>query len=304
MPPRGELTALEKTILEAFRSGGPDPLEASSDGWVAWGLRTVLEASRMLRAGRRAMSADSIELKADGSPATRVEHEVEAMLRERLSTFEPEAVVVGEETGGELAARGWTVAVDPVDGTWAFLNGMETYASTLAVLEDGRPVVGFVANPTTGHVAYSGPGVPARLLKISTFGEPDASGKLPYERELDGPVLVNVHPGRGGGAVVAALYDAWGRDTIRMVRSAGGSPAWAVVEAARGRFVYVNLWSRRAAEPFDLAAPNLVLRGAGGEMCDLDGHAVDVLTHAAPFVAAVRRDRLERVSAIVRAALR
>ncbi len=256
----------------------------------------------MLREGRRSTPADGIVLKPDGSPVTRIEHEVEAMLRDRLSNFRPDAVVVGEETGGELAARGCTVAVDPVDGTWAFLNGVETYASTLAIFEDGRPVIGFVANPTTGHVAYAGPSTPARLLKVSAFGEADVSEPLPFEREVDGPILVNLHPGRGGAAVVAALYDAWGRDVIRMVRSPGGSPAWAIVEAARGRFVYVNLWSRRAAEPFDLAAPALVLRGAGGEIRDLAGTTVDVLAHAGPFLAGVRRGPVDRVAAIVRAA--
>ena len=47
------------------------------------------------------------------------------------------------------------------------------------------------------------------------------------------------------------------------------------MEAARGHFVYANLWSKRAAEAFDLAAAVLIVRQAGGDACDLDGEPID-----------------------------
>ena len=80
------------------------------------------------------------------------------------------------------------------------------------------------------------------------FGEPDEAYALRVPVSQDSPILVNVHPNRNAHSVVDTLYRAWERGDIAMVRSPGGSPAWALVEAARGHFVYANLWSKRAAQ--------------------------------------------------------
>ena len=80
--------------------------------------------------------------KDDGSPATRLEADIESLQPRRVGKFEPCAVVVGEETGGVLSSSGIEIAIDPVDGTWAFLSGTETYTTTLAVFRDGAPVLG------------------------------------------------------------------------------------------------------------------------------------------------------------------
>jgi fructose-1,6-bisphosphatase/inositol monophosphatase family enzyme len=83
------------------------------------------------------------------------------------------------------------------------------------------------------------------------------------------------------------------------VRSCGGSPAWGLLEAARGHYVYVNAWAVRPAEPFELAAGVLLVRGAGGEVTDLGGAAIDLVRHAGPWLAAVDAEQRARVAAIV-----
>jgi fructose-1,6-bisphosphatase/inositol monophosphatase family enzyme len=85
-----------------------------------------------------------------------------------------------------------------------------------------------------------------------------------------------------------------------MVRSPGGSPAWALLEAAKGSFVYVNLWSNRPAAAFDLAAACLLVRGSGGDVVDLDGKPINSVSHAGPFVAAVDADSRRIVTSFVR----
>ncbi|NIQ53865.1 MAG: histidinol-phosphatase, partial [Gemmatimonadetes bacterium] len=82
--------------------------------------------------------------KSDGTPTTPLERAVEERIRARLGAFMPGTALVGEETGGEMLVPGTTVAVDPVDGTWAFLNGTEQFSSTLAVFRDGAPFLGLV----------------------------------------------------------------------------------------------------------------------------------------------------------------
>ncbi len=88
-----------------------------------------------------------------------------------------------------------------------------------------------------------------------------------------------------------------------MVKLPGGSPLWAMLEAAKGSFVYVNLWSRRAAHPYDLAAGIMLVRGAGGEVIDLAGTAIETTNHKGPFIAGLDRDARRKVAAIVRKGL-
>jgi fructose-1,6-bisphosphatase/inositol monophosphatase family enzyme len=297
-----ELTAVERETLDAFRRGDPTEPRGDDDAkWVGFGLRCLLEAGRVLRAHATAFDG-RVDLKADGSPATRLEHAVERDVRERLRRFEPAATFLGEETGGALRDSGFAVAVDPVDGTWGFLSETATWACVIAVLRDGQPFAGFLANPATGELAYALHGGDARLLRLAAFGEPPSAHVLPTQRRPEQKLLVCLHPSRQTEALQAALHDAWARGELAVVRSPGGSPAWGLVEAARGHHVYLNAWSGSRAQPFDLVAGALLLRGAGGEITDADGRAIDALSHAGPWIAAVDAERRARVAEIVRGA--
>jgi fructose-1,6-bisphosphatase/inositol monophosphatase family enzyme len=244
-----------------------------------------------------------VNLKSDGSPVTELDREVEAMVRGALATFHPAAAVVGEEGGGELPNTGLAVAIDPVDGTWAYVSGTGTAATTLAVFKDGVPFLGVIANPSTGEVGYSGREGEARLIRLAVFGEADAAYQLPLAGADPSKVLVNVQPSRKAQPIINSLYAQWSRRRIRAVRSPGGSPAWALLEVAKGRFCYVNLWSDRPAAPFDLAAGLLLVRAAGGEVVGLDGEPIDPVRHAGPFVAGVQATARSALLDIVRGAM-
>jgi fructose-1,6-bisphosphatase/inositol monophosphatase family enzyme len=283
------LNAVEREALEILREGlEPTPLARSDDparAWALFGLHIGLRASAVVRLGEVGLAESDVETKADGSPATRLDHDIETMVREALQDFAPGTALVGEETGGELPPRGTCLAIDPVDGTWAYIGGTSSYSVTIALVEDGVGTLGVVAAPAAGRITYATEGC-ARVLQLSAFGEPDAAHDLPVSDTLD-PILVNLHPGRTARATADALYAAWDANTLRMVRSPGGSPSLALAEAAAGRFVYVNLWTSRPAEPFDLVAGALIVRAAGGDVVDLAGRPVEAMTHAGPFVAAI-----------------
>jgi fructose-1,6-bisphosphatase/inositol monophosphatase family enzyme len=295
------LTDLERACIAAFREGTPVALRTGDElgEWIAFGLSIILEAGRMLRAGQHDLEQHHVDHKADGSPTTVLEHEVELLLRARLADLDPAAYVVGEETGGDLPSSGIAVAIDPVDGTWAFLTSTGTYATTLSMFRDGVPFLGLVSNPTTGEIGYAAQDERSRMVVLSLFGEPDAGFALPFESVDVGKVLVNVHPNPSAGPLVDSLYTAWNDGGVQAVRSPGGSPCWALLQAAKGNFVYVNRWSKRPPEPYDLVAGVMLVRGAGGDVTDLHGLPIDPLTHTGPFVAAVSETAREKVLGIV-----
>jgi myo-inositol-1(or 4)-monophosphatase len=95
----------------------------------------------------------SFELKGDASPVSAADREVEAFLHTELCALDPGAAYIGEETARDpemvsrarQAERVWVV--DPIDGTAAFLNELDTFAICVGLLQGGRPHAGVVTLP-------------------------------------------------------------------------------------------------------------------------------------------------------------
>lgn len=274
------------------------PGSLNDDSWVQFGLQALLSVAGRIRL--LAEHAAVSKVKADGSPTTVLESEIEALVRRALKDFAPGASFLGEETGGSLEEAGWTVVLDPIDGTYAYLGHTETFASVMTIFEDGEPRIGLIASPLTGEVGYAVTGERSRLLRLDVFGEGHQGVDLPQAAGEASPVLVNVHPARHAGHALDTLMEGWREKRVRMVRAPGGSPSWALLGAARGHFTYVNLWEAAEAAPWDLAAGLLVVRGAGGEVVDLAGHPIDPVGHRGPFIAGVRREHRDRVRELLR----
>src|SRR5699024_8021378 len=99
----------------------------------------------------------------------------EELIRAQLSRTRPRDAVIGEEfpTTGN-STREWVI--DPIDGTKNFLRGVPAWATLIALLVDGEPVVGLVSAPAlqrrwwaaTGTGAWTGRSLSkARRLNVS-----------------------------------------------------------------------------------------------------------------------------------------
>ncbi|MEI9926833.1 MAG: 3'(2'),5'-bisphosphate nucleotidase CysQ [Sphingomonas sp.] len=92
--------------------------------------------------------------KAPGNPVCEVDLELDALLRERLSALIPEAGWLSEETVDNRdrleADRVWVV--DPIDGTRDYLRGRPGWAVSIALVENGEPLIGVLDAPARGEV--------------------------------------------------------------------------------------------------------------------------------------------------------
>ncbi|UJF25177.1 histidinol-phosphatase [Suttonella sp. R2A3] len=88
--------------------------------------------------------------KSDDSPVTIADRETEALLREHINERFPDHAIIGEEYGisGQSA---WQWVIDPIDGTRSFISGFPTYATLLALLHDGAPVLSIIDMPILGE---------------------------------------------------------------------------------------------------------------------------------------------------------
>lgn len=294
------LKPVEQIALHAFRnSQTPQRPATDQEAWILFGLMAALEAGKVLRASSIWSDTGDVEMKTDGTPLMTIEKSVESMVYGTLEGFGLEAATLGEELGGELPSKGHAVVVDPVDGTWAYLSDTGTAATTISVFRDGEPFLGVVGNHTAAEVGYALRGERARLLRLSCYGEADDAMPLPFGDVDSAKVLVNVHPARQAREFVGNLYSAWTEDRIHLVRSPAGSPAWGLLEAAKGHVTYVNLWGERPSEPWDLAAGVLVVRAAGGDVVGRDGKPINAVQHAGPFVAGVSAESRSIVASMI-----
>ncbi len=299
-----DLSPLEARCLTRLREARPFPPRdpTNPDAWLEFSVHAALSAALKARNLIHAVGIRA-KLKEDGSPATELERDMEDTVRRALAEFAPHAEMTGEESGGRMRSEGDSLAMDPIDGTWAFLTQTESYSVTISVFRDGVPMVCVVANPASGEVAYVAPIGRPRLIRLGLLNAPDGAVDLPFQAPDEKKILVHLQPSPGGGAISSAFQRAWEARTIQMVRSSGGSPAWALVEAAKGHFVYVNRWSRRPAEPWDLVGGVEIVRKAGGDVVNLEGSPIDTLSHSGPFVAGLSAKARTKVAEISRAAL-
>jgi 3'(2'), 5'-bisphosphate nucleotidase len=113
--------------------------------------------------------------KADRSPVTEADTAAEAVIVEALARLAPDIPVVAEEQcakdGVPAVAPARFFLVDPLDGTKEFIARNGEFTVNIALIEDGRPVLGVVYLPVP-DACYAGAGGKAER-RLGT-GAPEA----------------------------------------------------------------------------------------------------------------------------------
>jgi histidinol-phosphatase len=202
-----------------------------------------------------------VETKPDLTPVTDADRAAEELIRTQLRRTRTRDAVIGEEfppTGH--GARQWVV--DPIDGTKNFVRGVPVWATLIALLDGGTPVVGVVSAPalgrrwwaSTGTGAWTGRSLSsARRLRVSGVARlEDAS--LSYA-SLGGWADV------GRREQFLALTD-------RVWRSRAYGDFWSYMLVAEGA---VDVAAEPELSLYDMAALVPVVVEAGGRFTSLDG---------------------------------
>ena len=191
--------------------------------------------------------------KVPGHPVTEADLAVNDLLRARLMGARPAYGWLSEETpddGRRLSCRRVWV-VDPIDGTHAFLRRRDEFAVAVALVENGRPVAGAVANPATGELfdALRGGGARRNDRELAVGPGPP----LGTATVLGSGVMVQ----RMGGIMPGTRFRRVHSIAYRMSLIAAGTDDAAVAATT------LHDW--------DIAAAELVVREAGGVVSDRHG---------------------------------
>jgi len=210
-------------------------------------------------AGRLALGRASGEYKrwekAPGHPVCDVDLAVDAFLRERLAKLIPDAGWLSEETVDEPSRLGkrqvWIV--DPIDGTRDFLRGRSGWCVSVALVEDGSPIVGVLDAPARSEVwaAQKGEGATRNGVAISASQRAALSGaRMPIDAlpKVDRDLVAVAKPNSialricmvaAGEADLVATYK-WGHQWDLAAAALVASEAGAAVSDAVGRPLAFN----------------------------------------------------------------
>lgn len=118
----------------------------------------------------------SISKKANDDIVTKADLVANDILRAELMRAFPQDGWLSEETVDDKtrlnASRVWIV--DPIDGTREFASGIAEYAISVALVEQGKPILSAVFNPATNELFHAINGKGAFLNENRIFCEQDA----------------------------------------------------------------------------------------------------------------------------------
>lgn len=217
--------------------------------------------SLLLRAGELALRhferGVEVEEKPDRSPVTQADKEVEALIRESLLREFPDAEFFGEETGVHGDNPALRFILDPIDGTRAFVRKLPTWSILLGVEVEGEAVAGLAYMPAREELFLA-----ARDQGATCNGRPLRVSRV---EKLDDAMVSH-------GALqqfqAAGIMDALGRLAEATDSARGFADFEGYRQVLLGR---VDAMIDPDVKPYDICAPAVLVREAGGRFSSLEG---------------------------------
>ncbi|HVR81356.1 MAG TPA: inositol monophosphatase family protein [Luteimonas sp.] len=195
--------------------------------------------------------------------ASDVDSLAEVEIIKELRRAHPDYAILGEEGGMQNAGRGggrFTFVIDPLDGTSNYLHGFPHWCVSIALVENGEPIHGVVFDPLRNELFTASRGGGAQLNERRI--------RVSERKDLTGAMLITGFPPRErarAGAQLECLRELL-RDAEDVRRT--GSAALDLAYVACGR---ADGYFEAGVQPWDIAAGVLLVREAGGRVCDYRG---------------------------------
>ena len=223
--------------------------------------------------------------------ASDVDEQAEKTVIKELRKAYPDAAFLGEE-GGAQGKGNAVFVIDPLDGTSNFLHGFPHWCVSIALVENGEPQHGVIFDPLRNELFTASRGSGAVLN--------DKRIRVSERKDLPGSLLITGFPPRERERAPAHLECV--RELLRSAEDIRrtGSAALDLAYVACGRS---DGYFEAGVKPWDIAAGVLLVREAGGRVCDFRGAATGPMdsrgVHGRHLVAGNQKLSAELQKAIV-----
>ncbi len=192
----------------------------------------------------------------------------EAMITRGLQIAFPNAVIVGEEAAEKgpdyrkkLDQAELAFLIDPIDGTWNFVQGLPLFGTMIAACRFGRPVFGMVYDPLGRDLIWADIESPtAWVPRVGTARKQFTRTKTPLN-DMIGFIDANVPPSTEKQVTFKAAAELGSVSSLRC-------SAHHYRLLAQGS---VDFYLAAKLSPWDHAAGVILCKQAGGHAAMLDG---------------------------------
>lgn len=234
-------------------------------------LEHLAAAARAVTLGAPVPEAENKQQGGAFDPVTELDRQAEQVLRAAIEQRFPDDGIEGEEFGvvRSEASRRWLL--DPIDGTRALICGLPSWATLVALVDDGQPTHSMIDCPPLGELHLASPngawmnGTVLRTSGCSVLAQARLSTTDPY-----------LFAGKDAEAFARVRHSSkvtrYGLDALAYARLAAG---------------HLDLVIENGLKTHDWAALVPVVRGAGGWIGNWNGG--DDLASGAVVAASTRR---------------
>lgn len=225
-------------------------------------MALAVSAGEIILPFYRAVGQLQVERKIDQSPVTEADRAADRLLSSQLSELLHLPVLSEESHVPPYAVRStWSRywLVDPLDGTREFLSGRGEFTVNIALIDNGRPILGVVYVPVVGvgYAALKGSGA----YRYEEGQYQSIRARVMSEREASGGPLAVVISRRYGEERVRRLREellqAFSHVTVEQV----GSSLKQCRIAEGSADLCLHLWP---TSEWDTAAGQAIVEAAGG----------------------------------------
>ena len=203
------------------------------------------------------------KIKSDNTPVSNGDLEVNKLISKKISEITPNLPIISEETSENKDIENlkdfWLL--DPIDGTYDYINNLEEFTINAGLIINNRPVAGLINAPAKKRMFYS-------YGKDNAFeiskGKSINLSNITYKRSEN---LKFISYSNKIKPEIQKIYDDLGvKENIRMKSSL----KFCVVAAGE----YDGYVAEPRAYEWDIAAGHAILEHSGGTVTDFEGNEI------------------------------
>jgi myo-inositol-1(or 4)-monophosphatase len=218
------------------------------------------EVGRFIFEERQKFTAEDIIHKGKSDLVTYVDKTSEARIVAQLREILPGSGFIAEEGTAQDNGETYRWVIDPLDGTTNYIHGLSPFAVSIALMERDEVIMGVVYEISLDEMFYAWKGSKAYL----NGREIHVSTAATTADALIGTGFPYYDFSRLDKYMAAMDYFMRNSHGLRRLGSAAADMAY----VAAGRF---EAFYEYALHPWDIAAGIIILKQAGGRMCDFNG---------------------------------
>jgi len=203
------------------------------------------------------------KIKSDNSPVSNGDLEVNKIITKKLKELTSEILIVSEESSDNKSKEDlkdfWLV--DPIDGTYDYINNLDEFTINAGLILDKRPAAGLIYAPAKKRMFFS-------------YGEDQAfeitDGK---KKQLKGSKIFNKHQINFvsySNKIKPEIYEIHKRLNVKEHTRMKSSLKFCVIAAGE----YDGYVAEPRAYEWDIAAGHAILKHSGGSITDFGNNEI------------------------------